>query len=402
MSFLSRKLFKVGSFSYSLKDLALDAGITAVSVLATPFTGGGSLAAGAAAIAGRRAAVSGVRAVSSRLGIRAAREQKAINEAIDGIARASITITAVAAEQVSKRGLFERLVLGHLKTGLVLGVGATALVGIEFFTNGAISKAAPGVISDIASKLREISPKLADAVKEHGMAALEGLVELSEVDRQAAINIVAGSFEEAGQQDMANATRIYGALMSLSLPTKLAGAEAGERGQVVLRHLRDNAGVSDEQIAQYLLLHPQQARQAEEQLQINFQSEIPSYAQALRAEVPAATATDPLDTATGQVTAADPGRAFTDVASRVESGDLKLNVIDRVLFELAEAGARLLHAFNFGGWADGMVERLQNFAVARATGQLVGQGNLGIVANIPGFEPSGRTPEPTQPGVQPG
>ena len=153
-------------------------------------------------------------------------------------------------------------------------VGALALT--EYYSGGAISKSIPSLITEIERRLREYGyEELAEKVKEHGLDALQTGSDISDIDRDAIINIGSGLLEEKGQHEAAAAFRIGAVATSPGYYLAVMGAEKGQRVETAIQELSKRASVDRAQIENYLVKHPTITGTLQEQFEIDLSSSFP-------------------------------------------------------------------------------------------------------------------------------
>lgn len=93
--------------------------------------------------------------------------------------------------------------------------------------------------------------------------------------------------------------------------------------------------------------------------------------------------------ATAEIEQAPAELVATQPTALENPSDLQLSFMDKAILAVAGMATTFLSSINVMGWADGLINRIQDFGKSLVEGDIIGQGTLGMAGlpNMPGFDP---------------
>lgn len=238
----------------------------------------------------------------------------------------------------------------HTRAGRYTAYTGLGLVGAEYASGGALSSAAAHGLNNIALRLESTDPELAASL--HSLAAHFGSTALGimATPRNGAINAAATGLELRGSEQGATAVRVYGVMGDWpAIAARLYAVDEDQRLDVLIEQF-ERAGVSREQLEDFLIEHPREASLLQDRTSFNLHEAFPRLAEA-QAEVSAPSFAPAAPSGLSNVSLRNSFAQTMDVASELRDSGVNLGwqfTMWQGLNALITALAQLFDSMGFG------------------------------------------------------
>jgi len=202
--------------------------------------------------------------------------REGVEEAAEAGAKTAFRQAGAQTAQAGFKGTMNKLALKGMRTGMYASAAYTGLIAVEYFSDHALSRAAPDMIQSVAEGIKDISPQMATLIKENGLGAIATYSDVAGTNEEAAVITGAGILENNGQKEAAVAFRLGYAMRPTGPVTfNTLQAPEDEKTQVFARTIIEESGLGKEQIEAFFAKRPQLVGATEEHLSINLSQEFP-------------------------------------------------------------------------------------------------------------------------------